>query len=1041
MPDSSVMDSTFADRITDLGIASFEEIEQAKEIQRESEELGLDVRLPDVLVQTGAITPNVKARVLKAIRSGGRGRKSPVKKLGQYRILRKLGEGGMGAVYLCEDTLMHRKVAVKVLPKKYTDDPQYLVRFRREAKAAGNLNHRNICAAFSVGEEGGNHYYVMEYLRGKSLGQKLERERRLTWEKAVDYVRQTAEGLGYAHKHGFVHRDIKPDNLVLTDEDVIKILDLGLAKDLDAGDSAHLTQSGLVLGTPHYISPEQARGESNVDGRADIYSLGTTFFHLLTGDTPFNGDNAPSIMMQHITEEMPDPRKVCGDIPEEVVQILQRMTAKEPNDRYSGCADLVRDLERACDGEPLSNRTATVGGGSAISRGKRTTRQNIVPVPRRMAGRRTTGPREPVELRTGNRSSSRLRMAPAKRPRSATGSPAISPMALVGGAVLLLLIGVFLISGSSQRPKQRRKTPSNARNAERRPVPPRRTYKREPKRIATRKPGEQQDVVRRPVSSAPQPEPVRQPPIRADEPVIPTPSQPEASAVEGYAATESETKAPAPPTPEAKGPQPEPDTKTPQATPDAKTPEPVPETKTAPAPVPREEDIWDVEGINVLSLADAGKDRAFGEWKQEGGELVSGDARFQKLELPYRPPEAYDVLVEFTKLGGSGSTSIYLPFDGTSFTWAMGVSKNTRIGFYYVGKQRGADNKTTIKRAEALKTGQRNVCEIQVRADCVTAFMNGKKVSEWQSEMGELSIRGQFVRDARKLGLFTRESSARFHRVAVIERSGPGNFTRLGTPAAKAEQAKQEKIWANVKDRLAKDIDLMKGISAYWPFEAGGRDQAGNRHLEAHGALPAPGKVGKAMRLDGEDDWLEGPDFDLADNFTISFWAKPTGGGRPCVLGKHSASGGSLVLIRFNKADHMVYMKGTIQNGTLNTFKDTPDGWHHMIIVGNALPDGGTSVSMFLDGKEAWKETQGGRLGRLKGRGWAIGQEWDRNSTSDHFPGMLDEIALWSRALNPDEVKMVHLLGMRGKGLTGRISFVRSIPDKPSASDATEPQE
>ncbi|HYG78076.1 MAG TPA: SUMF1/EgtB/PvdO family nonheme iron enzyme [Planctomycetota bacterium] len=375
---AGISDEALAQYLNQIGTATLDQLEAAKAVQSEHASKGVLLSLGDVLVQQGILTPAMKENVEKKLQAQQTG----MQQLGNYRLLKKLGEGGMGAVYLGEDTAMQRKVAIKVLPPKYAADPQFVSRFRREAKAAGKLNHENIVSAFTVGEELGNHYYVMEYCEGEPLDKIQEREQALEWQKAVDFTLQVARGLQHAHQHGIIHRDIKPANIFIASSPsatpgsgnpngVARILDMGLSKNLAEAEHSYMTQTGIAMGTPLYISPEQARGEKTIDGRTDIYSLGATLYHLLTGQTPFDGSSPALIMMKHLTEELPNPQDVREGIPDSVVVVLQKMMAKDPADRYASCAELIADLELVLSGKMPSSPVLAIGKSSIAMRAVR----------------------------------------------------------------------------------------------------------------------------------------------------------------------------------------------------------------------------------------------------------------------------------------------------------------------------------------------------------------------------------------------------------------------------------------------------------------------------------------------------------------------------------------------------------------------------------------------------------------------------------------------------------------------------------------------
>jgi hypothetical protein len=263
------------------------------------------------------------------------------KELGGCRIISVLGEGGMGVVYKAEDLSLSRIVALKILPKRVTRKPVLVERFKREARAAAQVEHPNIVQVYRVGEEGERHYIVMQYVQGEDLAGKVKEEGRLDHKTATKMVFNVAQGLQVAHEHGIVHRDIKPDNIMLTDKNEVKLADFGLARE-SRGDS-DISSTGQVLGTPYYMSPEQCDGRP-VDGRADIYSLGATFYYLVTGVKPFTGDTPYQVIMKHISEPLISPREFAPDLPEDVSDVIEKMMEKEPENRIPSADVLVEKL-------------------------------------------------------------------------------------------------------------------------------------------------------------------------------------------------------------------------------------------------------------------------------------------------------------------------------------------------------------------------------------------------------------------------------------------------------------------------------------------------------------------------------------------------------------------------------------------------------------------------------------------------------------------------------------------------------------------------
>ena len=257
---------------------------------------------------------------------------SPGSIFGDYEILQELREGGMGCVFRARHLTLQRDVALKVLADRYADDESYRLRFLTEARAVARLNHRNIVQIYDFGRVGTIFFLAMELVPGLSVGDRIKRNGRFTEREAIAVVRQACSALGVAHAAGLVHRDVKPDNLILGDDGVVKLVDLGLAKSLS--DDQHLTQTGIVSGTPHYISPEQIAGLKDIDGRADIYSLGATLFHMVTGRTPFEGSSPMVVVAKHLHEEPEDPRTLVPGLGAGICVVIRRMMARDRNQRY-----------------------------------------------------------------------------------------------------------------------------------------------------------------------------------------------------------------------------------------------------------------------------------------------------------------------------------------------------------------------------------------------------------------------------------------------------------------------------------------------------------------------------------------------------------------------------------------------------------------------------------------------------------------------------------------------------------------------------------
>ena len=265
-------------------------------------------------------------------------------KIGPYKVLDLLGTGGMGRVHRALDEALDREVALKTLLPALAADSDFVARFTREARAAASLNHPNITQIYATGQEGATPWFSMELIRGRSLESLARDGVAIEPFEAASYIRQAAMGLRHAAQKGLIHRDIKPSNLMLTTDGVVKITDFGLAK--AAQTDTRLTATGEVLGSPGYISPEQAQGHE-IDLRSDIYSLGATFYHLITGRLPFQAPTAVAMILKHMNEPLKSPRAVNAGIPFPIASIVQKMMAKRPGERFQGYDALLRDLDRA----------------------------------------------------------------------------------------------------------------------------------------------------------------------------------------------------------------------------------------------------------------------------------------------------------------------------------------------------------------------------------------------------------------------------------------------------------------------------------------------------------------------------------------------------------------------------------------------------------------------------------------------------------------------------------------------------------------------
>ena len=421
-------DLSFGKLAIDKGFCTKAQLDDAVHVLEQVRKLGLDEKLGNILVKKKVMTQAQIKEVLKI-----QGQQSKIK-IANYEILEKVGQGGMGSVFKARQLSLDRIVALKILNPNLSKDTSFCERFIKEARSVAKLSHPNIIVGIDVGQFGKYYYFAMEYVEGETALRILRDEGPFQEERALDIAMQTAKALDHAHKHNMVHRDIKPDNIMVTPRGEAKLCDLGLAKFSDP--SAEASQSGTAVGTPHYIAPEQAKGEANVGITADIYALGATLYHMVTGRTLFQGENSREIMISHLTEEAPNARKLNPALSEAFCRMLERMLAKDAKDRYQTPAALMEDLEALIKKHP--NKMSLVPG-------VKTSMEATAKVSRKAA---TTGPRAPIEsASTGPR-------APIDRPDHATGPKSSvsgsKPLLILAAVAALAVIvgGIWLATGS-----------------------------------------------------------------------------------------------------------------------------------------------------------------------------------------------------------------------------------------------------------------------------------------------------------------------------------------------------------------------------------------------------------------------------------------------------------------------------------------------------------------------------------------------------------------------------------------------------------------
>jgi serine/threonine-protein kinase len=348
-----------AQRIVDLGMTTLERVDEAKAVRARMVEMGLKPRsLGEILYEKG----HLEEEQLEALRREER-RFQGQEQIAGYRLLERLGGGAMGTVYKARQLSLDRDVAIKILSPELAHDPEYVERFLREAKAVARLNHTNIISGIDVGDADGVKYLVMEYVDGSTVASLLRRGGSLDEERALLVAQQVARALDHAYRNGLVHRDLKPENVLITRDGIAKLCDLGLAKLEDhpspTGEAVHR------MGTPDYISPEQAKGEPNVDIRSDLYSLGASLYHMLVGHPPFEGANPAAVMGKHLTDLPKPPRQLDPSISPLGEVIVLRLLQKRREDRFQTPAELVQKLDEAV--RALQTARGATPGVSAVA--------------------------------------------------------------------------------------------------------------------------------------------------------------------------------------------------------------------------------------------------------------------------------------------------------------------------------------------------------------------------------------------------------------------------------------------------------------------------------------------------------------------------------------------------------------------------------------------------------------------------------------------------------------------------------------------------
>jgi len=359
----SLEDQRFARIASEKGYVTAEQVQAAMRVQEEALAQGMVKSLSEALSVQGVLSVTQVAEVNDAVKAAG-----PMT-LGDFEIIKKLGEGGMGVVYHARQISLDREVALKLLPAHLARDPNVVARFVREARVSARLDHPNIVRGLAVGEEGGQHFFAMEFIDGTNVGEAIEESGPMEIRRACEIIHQVCEALAIAHKAGIIHRDIKPENIMLTSAGVAKLADLGLVKQSDA-DVTRLTVSSGGMGTPAYMPPEQARAAKHVDARSDIYALGATFYHMLTGELPYKGESMYEMLQAHEQGRLKAPRALRPEIPSGLSLIVEKMMARKPENRFQSVEEALEALDRVLGKGAAAVEPASAPAAPAAPAGK-----------------------------------------------------------------------------------------------------------------------------------------------------------------------------------------------------------------------------------------------------------------------------------------------------------------------------------------------------------------------------------------------------------------------------------------------------------------------------------------------------------------------------------------------------------------------------------------------------------------------------------------------------------------------------------------------
>ncbi|MCK6475061.1 MAG: serine/threonine protein kinase [Planctomycetes bacterium] len=700
--------------------AKAEQVNACLELQRKAEAEGGPRRpLGALMVEQGALSQDQVELILKEQQ-----RQQALRNVGPYELLGKLGEGGMGAVFRARHRETGSEVALKILSKNHATDESFVHRFKREARAGLELNHPHILRTVDCGEDQGRHYLALDLVTGGDLHRRIEERKRLPEREALGIVLAVGRALHYAGGKGLIHRDIKPANIMFAADGRVLLSDFGLVK-INDPDAGHLTQSGTALGTPHYIAPEQAMGVKDLDIRADIYSLGATLYFAVTGRTPFEGSSAYEVIAKHMTEVLTPPDELNPELTEGCVRVIERMLAKDRDDRYASPGELVADIERVLRNELPDSPLLDAGQSMVMRSAQRkavssgATEPTFVSPAFRRRAEGATGPAPQPTLAAPMRGPS-----PERKPDRARDHRAVPartnkakglPPALLAVFVALLgvIVGLVLVLVGMNRSTNEARTPTPT--APPSPQPPQQQNATQP----PTPPGQ----VRTP---GPQPLPVvrEQPP--ADPAPQPQPSNDWANAVDLLALVD-----------------------------------------------PRQDAVngnWSLRGGELVSDRNG--------WYHF--ELPYEPPAEYDYQIVFSSAEGQPA--------GRGEGEVYQGFNASDFyaQWAMWCVNYETIGFIWdnsVWMPNRRNNRTFRPTREAglperLILGRRITSLVEVRAGHVRAFVDGRLIAEMDTDVESNNLTRNQYRNRSRLGVGVYQSEITFHEIRVREVTGKGSPAR-----------------------------------------------------------------------------------------------------------------------------------------------------------------------------------------------------------------------------------------------------------------------